>query len=44
MVQEAGYKAACAVAGRPLNKHYDLGPYAYPRLSVEEATREMFRL
>lgn len=44
MVQEAGYKAACAVAGRPLNKHFDLGPYAYPRLSVEEATREMFRL
>lgn len=44
MVQEAGYKAACAVAGRPLNKRYDLGPYAYPRLSVEEATREMFRL
>lgn len=44
MMQEAGYKAACAVAGRPLNKQFDLGPYAYPRLSVEEATREMFRL
>ena len=44
MMKEAGYKAACAVAGRPLNKQFDLGPYAYPRLSVEEATREMFRL
>ena len=44
MMEEAGYKAACAVAGRPLNKHFDLGPYAYPRQSVEEATREMFRL
>ena len=44
MMREAGYKAACAVAGRPLNKQFDLGPYAYPRLSVEEATREMFRL
>ena len=44
MMQEAGYKAACAVAGRPLNRQFDLGPYAYPRLSVEEATREMFRL
>lgn len=44
MVEEAGYKAACAVAGRPLNKRFDLGPYAYPRQSVEEATRTMFRL
>ena len=44
MMREAGYKAACAVAGRPLNRQFDLGPYAYPRLSVEEATREMFRL
>lgn len=44
MVRQAGYKAACAVAGRPLNRHFDRGPYAYPRLSVEEATREMFRL
>ena len=44
MMPQAGYKAACAVAGRPLNKHFDFGPYAYPRQSVEEATREMFRL
>ena len=44
LVGQAGYKAACAVAGRPLNKRFDLGPYAYPRQSVEEATREMFRL
>ena len=44
MMKQAGYRAACAVAGRPLNKRFDLGPYAYPRQSVEEATREMFRL
>lgn len=44
MVEQAGYQAACAVAGRPLNKRFDRGPYAYPRQSVEEATREMFRL
>ena len=44
LVEEAGYTAACAVAGRPLNKRFDRGPYAYPRLSVEEATRIMFRL
>lgn len=44
LMRQAGYKAACAVAGRPLNKRFDLGPYAYPRQSVEEATREMFRL
>ena len=44
MVEQAGYKAACAVAGRPLNRYFDRGPYAYPRHSVEEATREMFRL
>ena len=44
MMKQAGYRAACAVAGRPLNKRFDLGPYAYPRQSVEEATREIFRL
>ena len=44
MMKKAGYKAACAVAGRPLNRRFDLGPYAYPRQSVEEATQEMFRL
>ena len=44
LVGQAGYQAACAVAGRPLNKRFDLGPYAYPCQSVEEATREMFRL
>lgn len=44
LMEEAGYRAACAVAGRPLNRRFDRGPYAYPRLSVEEATRPMFRL
>lgn len=44
LMEKAGYKAACAVAGRPLNRRFDRGPYAYPRLSVEEATRPMFRL
>lgn len=40
----AGYRKAFAVAGRPLNARFDLGPYAYPRLSVEEDTKAMFGL
>lgn len=40
----AGYRKAFAVAGRPLNRHFDKGPYAYPRESVEEDTRPMFGL
>ena len=40
----AGYRKAFAVAGRPLNAHFDKGPYAYPRMSVEADTKAMFGL
>ena len=40
----AGYRKAFAVAGRPWNAHFDKGPYAYPRMSVEADTKAMFGL
>ena len=40
----AGYRMAFAVAGRPLNRRFDQGPYAFPRESVEEETWPMFGL
>ena len=40
----AGYRKAFAVAGRPWNAHFDKGPYAYPRMSVEADTKVMFGL
>ena len=40
----AGYRKAFAVAGRPLNAHFDKGAYAYPRMSVEADTKAMFGL
>lgn len=44
LIEEAGYEKAFAVAGRPLNRRTDRGPYAYPRLSVEVDTKPMFGL
>lgn len=42
LMPQAGYRYACVVAGRPVSRPFYKGKYAYPRHSVEEATREMF--
>ena len=44
LIQQAGYRNAFAVDGRPLYRKTDKGPYAYPRLSVEADTKRMFGL